>query len=93
MSDSISRQTVLNTLANMDKALDEDRTVEKYKELLTECIKVLPSADREKGEWIRQSDDYRDYYECDHCGIAVGIDDIRNFCPCCGADMNMRGKT
>ena len=51
MSDLISRQAVLNTLDNMDKALDEDRTVEKYKELLTECIKVLPSAEN-KGEWI-----------------------------------------
>lgn len=49
--DSISRQAVLNTLDNMDKALDEERTVEMYKELLTECIKVLPSAEN-KGEWI-----------------------------------------
>lgn len=45
MSELISKQAVLNTLNNMDKALDEERTVEKYKELLTECIKVLPSAD------------------------------------------------
>jgi hypothetical protein len=34
---------VLNTLENMDRALDEDRTVENYKELLRECYKVLPS--------------------------------------------------
>ena len=45
MSDYISRQAVLNTLDNMEKALDEDRTVEKYKELLTECIKVLPTVE------------------------------------------------
>ena len=44
MSDLISRQKVLNTLDNMDKALDEDRTVETYKALLTKCIKVLPTA-------------------------------------------------
>ena len=41
--DAISRQAVLNTLENMDRALDEDRTVENYKELLRECYKVLPS--------------------------------------------------
>ena len=40
--DLINRQAVLATLDNMDKALDEERTVEKYKELLAECIKVLP---------------------------------------------------
>ena len=41
--DAISRQAVLNTLDNMDKALDEDRTVENYKELLKECYEGLPS--------------------------------------------------
>lgn len=51
MSDSISRQKVLDTLDNADKFLDEERTVEKYKELLTECIKALPPAEN-KGEWI-----------------------------------------
>ena len=45
--DAISRKAVLNTLENMDKALDEDRTVENYKELLRECYKVLPK----KSEW------------------------------------------
>lgn len=43
MSDSISRQKVLATLDFADNALDEDRTVENYKELLTECIKALTS--------------------------------------------------
>jgi hypothetical protein len=41
--DAISRQAVLNTLDNMDKVLDEDRTVENYKDLLKECYEVLPS--------------------------------------------------
>ena len=39
--DCIHRQAILDTLDNMDKALDEDRTVENYKELLKECYKVL----------------------------------------------------
>lgn len=44
MSDLIDRQKVLNTLDFADNALtDEERTVENYRELLTECIKVLPS--------------------------------------------------
>ena len=40
------------------------------------------------GHWIRQTDDYHDYYECEHCGIAVGLDDIKNYCPNCGAKMD-----
>ena len=43
-SDTISRQAVLDTLDNMDKALNEDRTVENYKELLKECYEVLTPA-------------------------------------------------
>ena len=41
--DTISRKAVIDTLERMDKALDEDRTVESYKDLLRECYKVLPS--------------------------------------------------
>ena len=47
----------------------------------------LKPYEERKGEWIRQTDDYHDYYECDNCGIAVGLDDIRNYCPRCGAKM------
>ena len=48
--DAISRKAVLDTLERMDKALDEDRTVENYKELLRECYKVLPSVRAESEE-------------------------------------------
>ncbi len=41
--DAISRTAALNTLDTMDKALDENRTVEEYKELLRECYEQLPS--------------------------------------------------
>ena len=27
------------------------------------------------------------YYECENCGIGVGFDDVRNFCPNCRAKM------
>lgn len=41
--DCVRRKAVLNTLERMDEVLDEDRTVDSYKELLKECYKVLPS--------------------------------------------------
>ena len=43
--------------------------------------------DRPRGEWVEQEDDYHHYWECSECGMGVGLDDIRNFCPHCGADM------
>ena len=44
-------------------------------------------ADRPQGEWIEQEDDYHHYWECSECGMGVGLDDIRNYCPNCGAKM------
>lgn len=52
--DAVSRQSVLDTLDKMDKALDTDRTVENYKGLLTKCYKDLPPVATEEkiGHWI-----------------------------------------
>jgi len=40
--DCVSRQAVLDTLNKMDSVLDEDRTLETYKELLVACYNDLP---------------------------------------------------
>ena len=39
------------------------------------------------GEWYRQTTDHFDYWECSECGMGVGLDDIKNYCPNCGAKM------
>lgn len=99
MSDLIDRQKVLNTLDFADNALtDGERTVENYKALLTECIKVLPSAEN-KGEWIYDKGIYN--WRCSRCGQTppptgyCGKADFMathyKFCSHCGADM--RGET
>ena len=54
------------------------------------ALKEVPSADRPRGEWIEQEDDYHHYWECSECGMGVGLDDIRNFCPNCGSDNRER---
>lgn len=65
MSDLIDKQKILATLDFADKALtDEVRTVENFKALLTECIKVLPSVEN-KEEWIPVSErlpEVREWY-------------------------------
>ena len=66
--DAISRKAVLNTLENMDKALDEDRTVESYKDLLRECYKVLP-----KSEWEHDHEILKAYSD----GASAVLDKIR----------------
>jgi len=50
-------------------------------------IKNMPTAEPRKGKWIIQSDTYHEYWECDQCGMGVGLDDVRNYCPNCGARM------
>lgn len=99
--DVVSRRAVLDTLDKMDKALDTDRTVESYKELLTECYKVLPPVTpKEKtGHWIPV--EYPTGVEafgikemtavalrCSVCEKEVDISDGDfKLCPYCGAKM------
>ena len=66
--DSISREAVLNTLDNIDKALDEDRTVEAYKDLLKECFKELPPVEPQGFE------DYLKQYLGENDQMIIGKD-------------------
>ena len=85
MSDSIDKQKVLATLDFADNALtDEERTVENYKELLTECIKVLPTAEN-NGEWIPLQGLVPYKWRCNKCEKMFKTD--FNYCPNCGARM------
>ena len=67
-------------IQQMDKILEHNKA-------LCNFIKAIPSADRPQGEWVEQEDDYHHYWECSECGMGVGLDDIRNYCPNCGAKM------
>ena len=88
--DCVSRQAVLETIETCNNdglkgifcSYNDGKRFEAY-------IKSLPpTTQKEKtGHWIRQTDDHHDYYECEHCSIAVGLDDIKNYCPNCGAKM------
>ena len=93
MDDLISRQAVIDTLDRMDKVLDEDRTVEMYRDLLKECYTVLPSVNPQNpktGHWEMCEDADGIYGVCDICctdadfthyGVAYP------YCPNCGAKM------
>lgn len=89
--DVVSRQAVLNTLDFADKALDEDRTVETYKELLIACYKDLPSVAHTQRlrRWIFV-DKAHEHARCSECGYG-NIDLLdgkpHNYCPNCGSFM------
>ena len=57
----------------------------KYSEILSERVKNCPLKEVPSGEWYRQANDYVDYYECSNCGMAMGIYDVKNYCPNCGS--------
>ena len=92
--DAISRAALLEELGeepfNWNDSPEEFQEVRDYqwfRSLVENAPSVAPET--KTGHWIRQTDDYHDYYECEHCGIAVGLDDIRNYCPNCGATMEV----
>ena len=69
---------ILSDVGDINRCCAEDA------EALDMAIKALK---RPTSRWSRQTDTYHDYYECENCGIGVGLDDVRNFCPNCGAKM------
>ena len=94
--DAVSREAVLNTLDAMDAALDDNRTVESYKELLKECYKALPSVTPEPvtAHWVAVDDEPHEWYECDHCGYSfttksanIMPEEENKYCPNCGRKM------
>lgn len=53
-------------------------------EHLCMAVKALEQEPK-KGHWYRQTNDYVDYYECSKCGMAMGLYDVKNYCPNCGS--------
>ena len=95
--DAISRQAVLDTLDKMDSVLDEDRTVETYKELLAACYKDLPpvAPAHKIGQWIKEPirNDKGGCVGvkmiCTCCGKDNECGRKLNYCPNCGAKMEI----
>jgi len=87
--DCISRQAVLDGLASIAKVKARSDAQKSLMGRVMFFVEHLSSVTPEEktAKWIRQTDDYHDYYECERCGIAVGLDDIKNYCPNCGRRM------
>ena len=93
MSDLIRREDAI-------KALYKYSFVSK--DIIEREINAIPSADRPRGEWIRDKywsrgagmgEEYGFFYKCSLCGYEVENGYTRcdfNFCPSCGARMKGR---
>lgn len=73
----------------LHKQCDLGRTEFAYDQLtIWDAVKMASDAleqEPRKGKWHRQTNDYVDYYECSECGMAMGIYDVKNYCPNCGS--------
>lgn len=73
---------------------DAKEFAREFNEILNLAIKALEQEPK-TGEWIKQNDDYFDWYECSECGYGSEGEmqysseyDVRtNYCPHCGAKM------
>lgn len=92
--DAVSRQAVLNTLNRMDSVLDENRTVETYKELLIACYNDLPpvTPERPKGHWINIDKTHSKCDKCESIFEIVSANGEANYCPNCGAKIESEEK-
>lgn len=94
--DAVSRRAVLDTLDKMDSVLDEDRTVETYKELLAACYNDLPPVTpaHKTGRWIfvDKAHEHGRCSECDYGNVDLVDGRPHNYCPNCGAKIESEEK-
>ena len=78
--DLISRQELLEDLYKRDYTKFTHRdfvALVQYQDTVQQEPKT--------GHWYRQTNDFVDYYECSECGMAIGLYDVKNYCPNCGS--------
>lgn len=88
--DLIKREDAIATIGVMYERCDTHDIID-YRDLMLESVKVLPSADRPQGYWIKTD---VATYRCSECGKIQIADDINelNFCCCCGSRNKVRRK-
>lgn len=86
MSDLISRQEAIDAITKAFGMEDHNAVA---------IIKALPSADRPTGKWINHFDDVFPEESTIECSVChkhqpIGIDE--NYCPNCGAKMEVKNE-
>lgn len=106
MNDTIYRDEAIEICERWRQRAKEhhDRNGWYMADILLRFMKEMPSADRPRGEWIRDKywsrgagmgEEYGFFYKCSLCGYEVENGYARcdfNFCPDCGARMEKIGE-
>lgn len=98
-NDTIKRSDAIKAVWGEDINPSEDGMVFEAQSHIDRDIRLIPSADRPQGEWIRDrywsrgvgmGEEYGFFYKCSLCEYEIESGYTRcgfNFCPYCGADM------
>ena len=82
----------------MTTRFDDGADLCEIREVIDEQPTVSPDEVRGVGMWVRISGYHLDHeyyparYKCDQCGHFVDSGDDRNYCPNCGAKMEVEGN-
>ena len=84
-TDCISRQAVIDLMMQKwGENFSGDDAMQESIDAIREMPSVTPQEPK-TGHWYRQTNDFVDYYECSECGMAIGLYDVKNYCPNCGS--------
>ena len=90
MSDLISRDEALTALRDTLKSGGKSKGLRPVTFEMIWAIKSLPSAEPKKGKWIKPQKIW--WFECSECGFRLTSPTDRtvyNYCPRCGAEMEV----
>ena len=95
MEDLIKRSDAIKAIWAEGINPSEDGMVFEAQSHIDRDIRLIPSADRTRGEWIGEADGYADgepvydTWYCSNCDYVVDDDEppTWNYCPNCGARM------
>lgn len=83
MSDSISRQAILDRTVNRNSVWN--KITDSEGKNLEDILNSIPSTEN-KGEWQHDGNHWKNRFICSVCGYKL-FDEPTNYCPNCGAKM------
>ena len=88
--DCISRQAVLDIWHTCYSNIREENEEIQYKKIAFKLPSVTPK--QKVGKWIRSWCEWQQYLECSKCGYETGLRCDTNYCPNCGAKMEVEDE-
>lgn len=92
MNDYIKRSDAIKAVWGDDINPSEDGMVFEAQSHIDRDIKLIPSADRPRAEWIGKTEGFHSHWCCSNCGAWALLEYneqmcLSNYCPNCGCRM------